>query len=430
MRLQPPSSVRHFSRSSICRLQPNEVPVDPYRAHIHTPPSSPFHYKRFRTLNDLPSVDFASNQHIPAGNEQALSATLSQFNAPIRYALGYGSGVFEQAGYSASDKKPQIDMIFAVTYPSHFHLLNLNQFAEHYSGLRVCGSDMVAWIQETAAGMYFNPFVEMNSQVIKYGVVSVERVCLDLENWDSLYIAGRLHKPVKVLRDDPRIRFVNQFNLRSVINLSMMLNSKKKAFTEGDLYRTITGISYKGDPRVRLGGENPNKIGNIVSGQYENFRLLYSPLLLDASSNQSLQIVNEVDTAVSGAKEYHFEQNEDPKARALLLQTLPLSFRRRLYALYASKYGAELAADEIAQRVLLLTSTSSTTTYTADSCSGFALAIAQDKNLVKALNKAIISTVSGPALGQMVKGIVSAGIVRSAKYAWDKKVKNWQAKKA
>ena len=34
------------------------------------------------------------------------------------------------------------------------------------------------------------------SQHIKYGVVDTGNFCGDLERWDALYCAGRLHKPV------------------------------------------------------------------------------------------------------------------------------------------------------------------------------------------------------------------------------------------
>lgn len=39
-------------------------------------------------------------------------------------------------------------------------------------------------------------------QRIKYGVVSLAALQRDLRNWDSLYCAGRLHKPVLPVRED------------------------------------------------------------------------------------------------------------------------------------------------------------------------------------------------------------------------------------
>ena len=34
---------------------------------------------------------------------------------------------------------------------------------------------------------------------MKYGIVSAETVLKDLNAWETLYIAGRMHKPVLVL---------------------------------------------------------------------------------------------------------------------------------------------------------------------------------------------------------------------------------------
>ena len=50
--------------------------------------------------------------------------------------------------------------------------------------------------------MYFSSFLtSFHHQVIKYGVISTESLIEDLMHWKTLYIAGRLHKPVsKMLR--------------------------------------------------------------------------------------------------------------------------------------------------------------------------------------------------------------------------------------
>ena len=35
--------------------------------------------------------------------------------------------------------------------------------------------------------------------MIKYGVVSIDKLCKDLIDWETLYIAGRMHKPVNII---------------------------------------------------------------------------------------------------------------------------------------------------------------------------------------------------------------------------------------
>jgi hypothetical protein len=44
---------------------------------------------------------------------------------------------------------------------------------------------------------------------IKYGVTTVDNLCADLLGWKSLYMAGRMHKPIRIIkvRVDPRYNF-------------------------------------------------------------------------------------------------------------------------------------------------------------------------------------------------------------------------------
>ena len=65
--------------------------------------------------------------------------------------------------------------------------------------MRFGGSEIVTNFNKRAAGLFFNPFVETDLGVLKYGVISTDRAVDDLENWTSLYLSGRLHKPVKVI---------------------------------------------------------------------------------------------------------------------------------------------------------------------------------------------------------------------------------------
>ena len=75
-------------------------------------------------------------------------------------------------------------------------------------------------------------------------MVNLDTLCRDLLEWDTLYLAGRLHKPVKILRDEPRVRLANQVNLVSALRTALLLLPEE--FTEYDLYSTIAGLSYMG----------------------------------------------------------------------------------------------------------------------------------------------------------------------------------------
>ena len=112
--------------------------------------------------------NFGTNQHMYVNDEmkERLRSVLWEFKAPVRYAVAYGSGVFSQGTPKASGQKPMIDLIFGVTYSQHWHSLNLQQHRDHYSFLGNLGSGVVSIVQDRlGAGMYFNPYVEINGVV-------------------------------------------------------------------------------------------------------------------------------------------------------------------------------------------------------------------------------------------------------------------------
>ncbi|CRK42838.1 hypothetical protein BN1723_005447, partial [Verticillium longisporum] len=154
----------------------------------------------------------------------------------------------------------------------------MRQHPEHYSSLAKFGSGLVSTTQERwGAGVYFNPYVIQNGVQIKYGVTSIDNLCTDLSSWNNLYLAGRLQKPVKILRDHPRVRLANQANLISAVRTALLLLPPQ--FTENELYSTIAGLSYLGDPRMALPTESPSKVTDIVTHNMTSFRKLYGPLL-------------------------------------------------------------------------------------------------------------------------------------------------------
>ncbi len=136
--------------------------------------------KFFETELDQPEYDayshtsmpknFGTNQYMEINEElrSRLRQVLWQFKAPIRYAVAYGSGVFSQGKNTrtSSSDKPMIDLLFGVTYTQHWHSLNLMEHRKHYSSLGTLGSGMVSFVQDRiGAGVYFNPYVEMNGMV-------------------------------------------------------------------------------------------------------------------------------------------------------------------------------------------------------------------------------------------------------------------------
>lgn len=105
--------------------------------------------------------------------------------------------------------------------------------------------------------------------------------------WKTLYISGRMQKPIAIVKDESGWRQLNQVNLMHAIKVAMLLLPEE--FDEWQLFTTLSRLSYMGDLRVGI-AENPQKIHNIVNRQIAAFRehygdVLYSMQYLDRLSN-------------------------------------------------------------------------------------------------------------------------------------------------
>ncbi|KAI8803857.1 mitochondrial matrix Mmp37 [Cladochytrium replicatum] len=299
-----------------------------------------------------------------------------------------------------------VDFVFGVTHPGHWHSLNMRQNREHYSFLANLGSDTVSYVQnKVPAHVYYNPYVEINgmaslsmqcsplhlTHMIKYGVISMDHLLDDLRNWTSLYMAGRMQKPVKILRDDARVQLATRENLSNALRAALCLLPAD--FTEEDLFHKIAGLSYKGDFRMIL-GENPHKIYNMVFSQREHFRELYGPTI-DQMPN------------VSYVREGELQQDMDPRMRGAMIQAMPRGFvemlRKRHQWYLARSNLVPIEDSKVAQ------------------------SIASSPQLSQYVSKALVETVRAPALVQSVKGLVTAGPIRSAVYVSEKLKKQFRA---
>lgn len=399
------------------------------------------------SFEQLPHRMFGTNQHILI-NEQfkkSLQLMLWDFRAPIRYAFAYGSGVFSQSTVSSSTssysdatsphpnppeaiKKWQqgggkmIDMMYGVSFTQHWHSLNLQQHRDHYSGLGSLGSFLVSKIQDNwGAGVYFNPYITLRGTLIKYGVVNLDTLQRDLWTWDTLYLAGRLHKPVKILRDDPVIRLANQTNLISAVRVALLMLPEQ--FTERELHMAIAGISYLGDPRMRFWAENPKKVKNIVDHQLPNFRQLYHPLveyLPNVSyTDPRCKLDSWMTSDTSG--DCKMQQDMDPKKRGNMVRRLPSSFREKLYFLYQKKF--RISGREFI-KVLEGSKDEDESSFKRREGGEFDRRIAGQDDLRDMVARAIRETVSWPSTSQSVKSFVTAGFGRSWRYLSEKRQKH------
>lgn len=398
-------------------------------------------------FSELPFTNFGVNQHMVINQDfkEALRQVLWQFRAPIRYAFAYGSGVFPQTAQGAGPQTQanaptviskvqggsgkMIDFIFGVSYTQHWHSINLQQHRDHYGAVGRLGSYAVSKIQDSwGAGVYFNPFVTVNGTLIKYGVVNIDTLCTDLSEWTSLYLAGRLQKPVKILRDDPRVRLANQVNLLSAVRTALLLLPEN--FSEKELYSTIAGISYRGDVRMSLPAENMSKVANIVENQLSNFRKLYAPLI------ENLPNVSFADSRMSSPDftsdasiNANLQQDIDPVRRGNMVRRLPKAFRQKVYFGFQSHYqipGGEFnkmleqAVDEDAKGIK------------RRQAGAFEIRIASENSeiLLKEIGGAIKKTIGWSSTTQTLKNTLTAGARKSLRYAMEKYAKWKEGQKA
>ncbi|KAJ2361421.1 Mitochondrial translocator assembly and maintenance protein 41, partial [Coemansia sp. RSA 2607] len=310
-----------------------------------------------------------------------LNGVLKQFMAPIRYAFAYGSGVYKQAGYGAASK-PMVDLIFAVSHPDHWHALNISQNRSHYSMMGALGSNAVSYVQERmGAGVYYNPYVEINGIVIKYGVVSMDTLSSDLLNWDTLYLAGRMHKPTLTLRRDPLMRISKQVNLTHAMRAALLMLPKN--FSSQELFEAIASISFAGDFRMKIGGENPRKVQNIVEAQMPLFKSRYRSII---EGLPNLEYIGQD----------LLQQDMGPAARAAMLRKMPNNFYDQLVK-QGRKSGAKLPPGFGAETV----NTERLVTM---------------PNISTISHKAVEKIVAWPAFTQSAKGILTSGVSKSIAY--------------
>lgn len=214
-------------------------------------------------------------------HDEFLQKIVWNFPPGISLAFAYGSGIFKQKGNVSP--KNMLDFVFVLENSHQWHRENLKLHLNHYSFVGRLGFNSVVSLQDKfGAGMYYNTLVSMEGKLIKYGTISRENFLLDLNNWQWLYLSGRLHKPVKILQrlNDDDVLSALKGNVNSAVTAALL--SLPEYFTEEELFLSIAGLSFAGDFRMVV-GENKNKVQNIVGSNIEPFRSLYRPVLLNSS---------------------------------------------------------------------------------------------------------------------------------------------------
>ncbi|PJF16954.1 Mitochondrial matrix Mmp37 domain-containing protein [Paramicrosporidium saccamoebae] len=179
-----------------------------------------------------------------------------------------------------------LDFIFVVADPLAWHYENRQRHPTHYHH----PSSLDGFLQYSAAGLYYVPSVVVGGQRIKYGVIATASFQADMRHWTTLYVAGRLHKSVRIFHGTTDLLAENRMHAMRASLLSL-----GGRFSLRDFLQCVVRISYCGDPRMGW-AEDPHKVGRILDGQYDELAEIYSKLLtLDAETVQSGDYYNQVD---------------------------------------------------------------------------------------------------------------------------------------
>jgi len=308
-------------------------------------------------------------------------------------SFAYGSGVFPQIGANSKQTK-MLDFILVVNDPFKWHSANMKLNSNDYTILmRQLGPKFVANFQEHGGGrMYYQTNIPVDNARIKYGVISRKALICDLLDWDNLYVAGRLHKPVKIVgkpeaHKDVELHSALRINLSNAVHTALL--TLPETFTEKMLYSRIASFSYKGDIRVSAMLEDNDKVENIVVPSIKLFRELYHKRLLKLERDQLLHI----------SSERNITQDIGYRARLYHLTMLPRNLQDALVTVWnddrywRDKEDVLLAyANEIDEQDLLLL--------------------------------CLQHIVRGPSIIQVAKGFISTGIKKSLVYGASKATKS------
>ncbi|PWY87108.1 mitochondrial matrix Mmp37 [Aspergillus sclerotioniger CBS 115572] len=248
----------------------------------------------------------------PKYNPQSLKPTLqkilSHFPTPIDYAIAYGSNIFPQSQSQSphtSNIPKMTDLIISVPSTQTFHTHNLSTNPTHYPPLiSTLGPTLISKLNDTlGAGISYTPYITINNTSLKYGIINTPSLIHDLLHWESMYLAGRFHKPILVIKDHEGVEEARKRNLESAVKVALLI--LPGTFTERMFYGVVVGLSYSGDVRIVLGGEGRGKVDGI---------------------------------------------DMCPRVRAELVRGLPRGLRRSVYARFS---GGDEDEDGMARRVVL-----------------------------------------------------------------------------
>jgi mitochondrial translocator assembly and maintenance protein 41 len=233
--------------------------------------------------------------------------------------------------------------------------------------------------------------------MIKYGVVDMATIKKDLYEWNALYLAGRLHKPVKHVQCSDDIVHAENENIQSAMRAAMLLCPQ--TFNISELLSIICSLSYIGD--IRLGfAEDSKKVQRIVKGSHAHLCNLYNDAIHTALNKNMLALIGPSQSVVNSRSV--FKNTLSLEDKATLYGALP---RHVLHKMASQKRGDALPRSVQQQE------------------NGIGEYLASSRYGTLALQRALASIVRRSSFRQACLGALSAGPIRSVKYVSAKMMK-------
>lgn len=202
-------------------------------------------------------------------------------------AIGYGSGVFRQNGYT-KDEIPDKDIILVVDDFGDFLSKDFEMHPDHFS------DDFDQRILNKKRKKYYDNLgcLKFYKDKVRYKVMVIAKKALeyDLKTWSHFGMAGRLTKPILYnFGNIPEELDTLIHDNRTNALITALLYDSSDKIEKKDLYRTISKMTYMYDFRTILPGEKKSKSDDIVDGAIDWFDsyYLYNDILLE---NQIMEI--------------------------------------------------------------------------------------------------------------------------------------------
>lgn len=204
-----------------------------------------------------------------------MKETIKQFMAKrpaCEAIIGYGSGIHKQKGQES--RKVQVDLIVVVKDLKKWHRENalLNPTDYSFTGRSFMTKGSPTWLKKGGKICYMT-YIPFMGHSFKIGTIEESDFLDSLTLWDTYYLAGRMQKPVMIVKTNSQIKKAIENNRKMAVAAALLISEERKIPME-EFYETIVSLSYIGDTRMKF-AENPQKISNIVKGSYDFFEDTY-----------------------------------------------------------------------------------------------------------------------------------------------------------